>query len=56
MADRLGHDRRYSITHNKVSALGWKTERNLVDGLAETVDWYRDNRAWWQPLKAKASF
>ena len=56
VADRLGHDRRYSITHNKVSALGWKTERNLVDGLAETVDWYRNNRAWWQPLKAKASF
>ncbi len=54
--DRLGHDRRYSITHEKVTALGWKTEHNLVDGLAATVQWYRDNRAWWEPLKAKASF
>ena len=56
VADRLGHDRRYSITHDKVTALGWKTEHNLVDGLAATVDWYRNNRAWWEPLKAKASF
>ncbi len=54
--DRLGHDRRYSITHEKVTALGWKTEHNLVDGLAATVQWYKDNRAWWEPLKAKASF
>ena len=54
--DRLGHDRRYSITHDKVSALGWKTEHNLVDGLAATVDWYRHNRAWWEPLKARADF
>ena len=54
--DRLGHDRRYSITHDKVSALGWKTEHNLVDGLAATVEWYRDNRAWWEPLKARAGF
>jgi dTDP-glucose 4,6-dehydratase len=56
VADRLGHDRRYSITHDKVTALGWKTEHNLVDGLAATVDWYRNNREWWEPLKAKASF
>jgi len=56
VADRLGHDRRYSITHDKVSALGWKTEHNLVDGLAATVDWYRNNRDWWEPLKAKAAF
>ena len=56
VADRLGHDRRYSITHDKVTALGWKTEHNLVDGLAATVAWYRDNREWWEPLKARASF
>ncbi len=55
VADRLGHDRRYSITHSKVTALGWKTEHNLVDGLESTVAWYRDNRAWWEPLKAKAA-
>ncbi len=55
VADRLGHDRRYSITHDKVTALGWKTEHNLVDGLEATVAWYRDNRDWWEPLKAKAA-
>ncbi len=54
--DRLGHDRRYSITHQKVSALGWKTEHDLDSGLAATVEWYRDNRDWWAPLKAKAAF
>jgi dTDP-glucose 4,6-dehydratase len=54
--DRKGHDRRYSITHDKVSALGWRTERSLEAGLAATVEWYRSNRDWWQPLKAKAAF
>jgi dTDP-glucose 4,6-dehydratase len=54
--DRKGHDRRYSITHDKVTALGWKTEHTLDAGLAATVAWYRDNRAWWEPLKAKAAF
>jgi len=55
VADRLGHDRRYSITHDKVSALGWTCQHNLIDGLAETVEWYRANRAWWEPLKARAA-
>jgi dTDP-glucose 4,6-dehydratase len=54
--DRKGHDRRYSITHEKVSALGWHTEHTLEAGLAATVEWYRANRDWWEPLKAKATF
>ena len=54
VADRLGHDRRYSVHIDKVSALGWKLGRTFEDSLAETVEWYRANRAWWEPLKARA--
>jgi dTDP-glucose 4,6-dehydratase len=50
--DRLGHDRRYSIDCSKANALGWTPSRSLDEALAETVDWYRANRAWWEPLKA----
>ena len=49
--DRLGHDRRYSIDTSKVEALGWKPRRDLDEALASTVEWYRANRAWWEPLK-----
>jgi len=52
VADRLGHDRRYSITTDKAEALGWKPARQLDEALAATVTWYRDNRWWWEPLKA----
>ena len=52
VADRLGHDRRYSVNIDKISALGWRMERTFDASLAETVAWYRDNRAWWEPLKA----
>ncbi len=55
VADRLGHDRRYSITHDKLSALGWRCAHDLDGGLAETVQWYRDHRDWWEPLKARAA-
>ncbi|MCU0270661.1 MAG: dTDP-glucose 4,6-dehydratase [Acidimicrobiales bacterium] len=51
VADRLGHDRRYSIDTAKVRALGWAPERDLDSALEATVAWYRDNRAWWEPLK-----
>jgi len=56
VADRLGHDRRYSIRTDKVSELGWRTEVELDEALERTVAWYRDNRPWWEPLKAKAAF
>ena len=55
VADRLGHDRRYSVDISKVSALGWKMQRSFDESLRETVNWYRDNRWWWEPLKAKAA-
>jgi dTDP-glucose 4,6-dehydratase len=52
--DRKGHDRRYSIDHTKISEeLGYAPAVDLETGLAETVAWYRDNRPWWEPLKAK---
>jgi dTDP-glucose 4,6-dehydratase len=49
--DRLGHDRRYSIDCSKANALGWMPTRSLDEALAETVEWYRANRAWWEPLR-----
>jgi dTDP-glucose 4,6-dehydratase len=50
--DRPGHDRRYSLDPSKLAGLGWRAERTFEDGLAETVEWYRVNRAWWEPLKS----
>ena len=51
--DRLGHDRRYSIDCSKARALGWAPQREFREALETTVAWYRDNRWWWEPLKAK---
>jgi dTDP-glucose 4,6-dehydratase len=53
--DRKGHDRRYSIDGGRVEALGYTPEVDFEKGLAETVRWFRDNEAWWRPLKAKAA-
>ena len=52
VADRLGHDRRYSIDTSKVEALGWRPAHDLESALSATVEWYRANPEWWQPLKA----
>ncbi|MGH3024786.1 MAG: dTDP-glucose 4,6-dehydratase [Gaiellaceae bacterium] len=52
VTDRAGHDRRYSLDSSKLRALGWEPRRDFEDGLAETVAWYRDNRAWWEPIKS----
>ncbi len=49
--DRLGHDRRYSITNDKLRALDWEPTIEPDEGLARTVAWYRDHRGWWEPLK-----
>ena len=53
VTDRLGHDRRYSVDIAKITALGWRRRRTLDEALAETVEWYRSNRWWWEPLKAR---
>jgi dTDP-glucose 4,6-dehydratase len=52
VTDRPGHDRRYSLDFSKLERLGWKPERVFEDGLAETVEWYRANRSWWEPIKS----
>jgi dTDP-glucose 4,6-dehydratase len=51
VTDRLGHDRRYSIDCSKARALGWAPARTLDEALAATVEWYREHRSWWEPLK-----
>lgn len=51
VADRLGHDFRYALDTRKVRALGFTPGTRFEDGLSKTVDWYRQNEWWWQPLK-----
>jgi dTDP-glucose 4,6-dehydratase len=51
--DRKGHDRRYSVDHGKLAQLGYAPQVSFEDGLAETVQWYRDQREWWEPLKKR---
>lgn len=50
--DRLGHDRRYSLNWDKLSQLGWQPEHNLKQGLSETIQWYQENRFWWEKIKS----
>ena len=50
--DRPGHDRRYSLDTTKLRRLGWKPETSFDAGLRATVEWYRRNRAWWEPIKS----
>jgi len=50
--DRLGHDRRYSLTASKIRNLGWQPSIPLGQGLSNTIDWYRSQRAWWERIKS----
>jgi len=52
VADRPGHDRRYALDTTKLRGLGWAPARPFDESLAETVRWYADNRAWWEPIKS----
>ena len=52
VADRLGHDRRYAVDSTKLRALGWSPQKSFDEGLAETVQWYKDHEVWWKPLKS----
>jgi dTDP-glucose 4,6-dehydratase len=50
--DRPGHDRRYSLDTSKLRGLGWSPQQGFEDGLRVTVEWYRDRRDWWEPIKS----
>lgn len=53
--DRKGHDFRYSVDWSKINReLGYEPKVNFEDGLKETIEWYRNNREWWEPLKRRA--
>jgi dTDP-glucose 4,6-dehydratase len=56
VADRPGHDRRYSISSDKLRGLGWKPQHSFESGLAETVEWYRTHREWWEAIKEKQDY
>jgi dTDP-glucose 4,6-dehydratase len=56
VADRLGHDRRYSVDWSKIrDELGYQPQVAFDEGLAQTVKWYRENESWWRPLKDRQS-
>jgi dTDP-glucose 4,6-dehydratase len=50
--DRPGHDRRYSLSSEKVRALGWSARMRFEEGLQATVAWYRENEWWWGPIRS----
>jgi dTDP-glucose 4,6-dehydratase len=52
VADRPGHDRRYSLSSAKLEALGWKAQMRFTEGLIRTVEWYRENAWWWEPIRS----
>jgi dTDP-glucose 4,6-dehydratase len=52
--DRLGHDRRYSLSSEKLRELGWEARVRFDEGLPRAVQWYRDNAWWWEPIRSGA--
>jgi dTDP-glucose 4,6-dehydratase len=53
--DRPGHDRRYLLNSSKIETeLGWVPKIGFEEGIEQTVNWYAENRAWWEPLRDRA--
>lgn len=52
VTDRPGHDRRYALSSSKLRALGWEPRWTFAEGLAQTVDWYRERQDWWMPIRS----
>ncbi len=53
VADRKGHDRRYSLSSNKLRQMGWAPQVDFEQGLRDTVAWYQQNEWWWRPIKER---
>src|SRR6202035_2230111 len=51
VTDRPGHDRRYSLSADKLGGLGWSARTRFDEGLEQTVGWYRENGWWWEPIR-----
>jgi dTDP-glucose 4,6-dehydratase len=56
VADRKGHDRRYALDCGKLKRLGFRHAYDFERGLRETIAWYRENEAWWRPLKGAGGY
>jgi dTDP-glucose 4,6-dehydratase len=55
--DRAGHDRRYALDSEKArTQLGWEPAVPLEQGVARAVDWYREHRSWWEPIKSSGGY
>ena len=50
VSDRLGHDLRYAIDPTKLEALGWQPTYNFDTGIEQTIQWYLDNKWWWENI------
>lgn len=48
--DRLGHDKRYAIDPTKIEELGWRPVYDFETGIAQTVDWFLENKEWWEKI------
>ena len=55
VADRPGHDLRYSLDTRKLQELGWKPEVDFESGLKKTIQWYQENKKWWQHIKKEST-
>jgi dTDP-glucose 4,6-dehydratase len=52
VTDRPGHDRRYSLSSDRARSLGWHPQTHFEEGIERTVNWYRENAWWWEPIRS----
>ena len=55
VADRTGHDRRYSVDTSKLESLGFRNQTNFDEALQRTIRWYVDNEPWWRAIKERST-